>query len=304
MGGFGGALFLAHGAAKPSEVKTSQEPAPKKDADENKQERKKLEGTWRVVSCEINGKKLKDFEGQVVCDAEGKWKQQTGDGTTLEEGTSLIDAGKKPRTIDFTVTKGNEKGTTQLAIYEFLGEDSFRMSISGAERPADFSAKPGKGRTLILQRVTVKQPPADKTDDEAGKPVEDTDLIQGAWRVTKIEMGGGPKAARPDKNEKWTVGAGRIEWSAVRRSVTLSYSLDPAKSPKQIDMEVTEGFGTGARFKGIYKLEKGTLEVCYYLEGKERPTAFAGTDKDGGYIPENPVLLVLKRLPPKEVKKP
>jgi RNA polymerase sigma factor (sigma-70 family) len=270
MGGFGGALFLPHGAARPSEVKSGQEPAPKKDADATKQERKKFEGTWRVVSCEVNGKKLKDFEGQVVYDAEGKWKQQTGDGTTLEEGTSLIDAGKKPRTIDFTVTKGDGKGTTLLAIYEFLGEGRYRVCIGGAERPEDFSTKPGSGRTLnVLQRVAVKKPPVGKKDDEAGKPLKDMDLIQGTWRVTKIEMGGNPKPNLPSKNEKWTVEKDRIKWSEINRPVTLSYSLDPAKNPKQIDMEMVEGFGTGARYKGIYKLEKGTLKCAITSKEKD-----------------------------------
>src|SRR5262249_16790306 len=109
--------------------------------------------------------------------------------------------------------------------------------------------------------------PEDKPVPEAGK---DKDLIQGNWRVTKNEMGRRPRTTRPGANEKWVIEKGRIEWSGVPRPVTLSYSIDPTKNPRHIDMEIVEGVGTGGRFKGIYKLDKDTLEVSYHLEGDER----------------------------------
>jgi hypothetical protein len=46
----------------------------------------------------------------------------------------------------------------------------------------------------------------------------------------------------------------------------VGYSLDPAKNSKQIDMTIMERLGEGAQFKGLYKLDNDTLEVCYYLD--------------------------------------
>jgi uncharacterized protein (TIGR03067 family) len=162
------------------------------------------------------------------------------------------------------------------------------------------------GKVYVWERAGV---PAAKGDPEpednpVPKAVKDEHLIQGNWRVTKVEMGGSPKSTRPGANEQWVVAKGRIQWSGVPRPVTLSYAIDPAKRPRQIDLEIVEGVGTGGRFQGIYQLDKGTLAVCYYLEGKERPTAFAGTDQRGGLLPGNPVLLVLERLPPEAAERP
>jgi RNA polymerase sigma factor (sigma-70 family) len=162
------------------------------------------------------------------------------------------------------------------------------------------------GRVHVWERAGMPAVKADPVpeDNPVPKAVKDEHLIQGNWRVTKVEMGGSPRTTRPGANEQWVVAKGRIQWSGVPRPVTLSYAIDPAKRPRQIDLEIVEGFGTGGRFQGIYRLGKDTLSVCYCLEGKERPTTFAGTDSWGGLLPGNPVLLVLKRLPVEEAGRP
>ena len=50
-------------------------------------------------------------------------------------------------------------------------------------------------------------------------------------------------------------------------------TVDPAKSPKQID--ITREFGTTKKTAlGIYSLDGKTLKICADDSGKERPTAF------------------------------
>jgi uncharacterized protein (TIGR03067 family) len=69
--------------------------------------------------------------------------------------------------------------------------------------------------------------------------------------------------------------------------------MDPGKTPKAIDLTVTEGPQKGQTFHGIYKLEGDTYSVCPNVEpGKDRPTEFA-TRPDSGLM-----LVVWKRVQP------
>lgn len=50
--------------------------------------------------------------------------------------------------------------------------------------------------------------------------------------------------------------------------------LDPSKSPKTIDMTLTEGPNKGAVMLGIYEIDGDTLKACFDPQGKKRPTEF------------------------------
>ena len=51
--------------------------------------------------------------------------------------------------------------------------------------------------------------------------------------------------------------------------------LDPAKSPRAIDITGTKGPDEGKTFLAIYELKGDELKVCYDLSGKSRPAEFA-----------------------------
>jgi uncharacterized protein (TIGR03067 family) len=51
-------------------------------------------------------------------------------------------------------------------------------------------------------------------------------------------------------------------------------TLDPSKSPKTIDVTMTEGPNKGAVMLGIYEFDGDTLKVCFDPQGKKRPTEF------------------------------
>jgi uncharacterized protein (TIGR03067 family) len=50
--------------------------------------------------------------------------------------------------------------------------------------------------------------------------------------------------------------------------------LDPSKSPKAIDVTMTEGPNKGKVMLGIYEFDGDTLKVCFDPQGKKRPTEF------------------------------
>jgi uncharacterized protein (TIGR03067 family) len=122
-----------------------------------KKDRKKYEGTWQVVSLEVDGKQTPEEDARkitVVNEADGKWAIEVG-GKVVARGTSEIDPTKKPKAVDLTVTEGENSGRTTLGIYEFK-DDSRTVCLAqpGKGRPTEFAAPAGSGHILaVLKRV-------------------------------------------------------------------------------------------------------------------------------------------------------
>ena len=126
-------------------------PAPKDD----KEDTKKFEGDWTFTAWESAGQALP----QAALDM-AKWSVK-GDkytfemGEQKEEGTIKLDPAKKPATIDFAITSGNDKGKDQPGIYKVDGDTiTICLARPGAkERPTDFKSTEDNGFIL----VTVKK---------------------------------------------------------------------------------------------------------------------------------------------------
>jgi len=118
-----------------------------------KKDRKQYEGKWRVVLLEINGNKSTEEDAKKITVAnktDGTWILEV-DGKKITEGTSEIDPTRKPKTIDFMETEGDNKGRIVLGIYE-LGDDTRKLCYAqpGKDRPAEFSAPADSGHTLVV----------------------------------------------------------------------------------------------------------------------------------------------------------
>jgi uncharacterized protein (TIGR03067 family) len=116
-----------------------------------KKDRQQIEGTWRIVSLEVNGNKAPDEEARkltVVNGADGTWRLRKED-QEIGKGTSTFDPTKKPKTIDlFSDDDGNAK---YLGIYE-LGEKTRKLCFApaGKERPTEFSSTSGNEHILVM----------------------------------------------------------------------------------------------------------------------------------------------------------
>jgi uncharacterized protein (TIGR03067 family) len=125
-----------------------------------KKDRKMIEGTWRIVSLELNGNKggeddLKKLK--VVNGPDGTWSFHS-DGKEVMKGISTFDPTMKPKTIDFSPIEGESAGKEFLGIYE-LGEKTRKMCFAppGMNRPTEFSSITGSGHIFItLQREKSK----------------------------------------------------------------------------------------------------------------------------------------------------
>lgn len=122
-----------------------------------RRDRKKYAGTWQVVSLEVDGNKAAEDDAKkitVINEADGKWTIEA-EGKVVASGTSVIDPTKRPKTVDLTVTHGEDKGMTALGIYEF-SDDTRRVCLAtaGKERPTEFATRSGSGHILaVLKRV-------------------------------------------------------------------------------------------------------------------------------------------------------
>jgi uncharacterized protein (TIGR03067 family) len=117
-----------------------------------------LQGEWSMVSGEIDGQAMpEEF-------LKGAQRVAKGDETTVTIGGMLfmnakfsVDPAKKPKQIDYQMTGGFTKGKTQLGIYELKGDTvKFCFARPGMDRPTDFTAKKGSGRTLSVWRRVKK----------------------------------------------------------------------------------------------------------------------------------------------------
>lgn len=114
-----------------------------------------FKGTWRMSFKEEDGKKFSEEEIKDIIgtgDGLGKFSVRRGD-KVFGEATVKLDPTSKPKRIDVSFTEGKHKGQTVLGIYE-IDSDAFRVCVArpADERPAEFSAKAGSGRTLIAYK--------------------------------------------------------------------------------------------------------------------------------------------------------
>jgi len=141
-------------------------PAWAEDNDAAKKDKEKLQGEWSMVSGASDGMQIPEEyrkEMKRVC---------KGDELTVSRGEEVImkakitlDASAKPKTIDYDVTDGPNKGKKQLGIYEFDGETvKFCLSAPGDERPKEFSSKEGEKRILSVWKKA--KPAAAKADEK------------------------------------------------------------------------------------------------------------------------------------------
>jgi uncharacterized protein (TIGR03067 family) len=115
---------------------------------------------------------------------------------------------------------------------------------------------------------------AARADDKADVEKE-LKRFQGTWTIESSEAGG--QKAPADQLKDMTVTFDGDKHTVKNASEVIQVGrqkIDPTKSPKTIDVTMTEGPSKGTVMLGIYKFDGDTLTVCFDMEGKKRPTEF------------------------------
>ena len=126
----------------------------------DKQELKKLQGTWVMVSGEVDGtpvpaasvkKSRMRFSGETInLDTPDQSKR------TITAHLKRLDPKKAPPEMDWVRSAGPHAGTTMQAIYEFDGKDRYKVCFdpSGKGRPTAFATGTGGCHVLhVWKRV-------------------------------------------------------------------------------------------------------------------------------------------------------
>lgn len=128
--------------------------------DATRKDRMLLEGTWQVVSLEVNGEKSDPADARklsVVNGADGIWSLRS-EGNEVARGTNSLDASKSPKTIDLVPLDGDKKGELYKGIYE-INEKTRRLCFAPAlmARPTEFATQSGSQWILVtFEKVKAK----------------------------------------------------------------------------------------------------------------------------------------------------
>src|SRR5205814_783799 len=110
------------------------------DDEAARQELKKFQGTWRVVSYVEDGKSKPAKE---INDMELVF---TGDTFAVRRGGEILERGTqklfpKKKALDHTITSGDDKGKTYPGIYQLKGDAlTFCFAPAGGKRPTTFES--------------------------------------------------------------------------------------------------------------------------------------------------------------------
>jgi len=134
-------------------------------------------------------------------------------------------------------------------------------------------------RTLAIGLATTIISLARAEDDALKK---DLAQLQGEWSMVSGVADGRPMPEEMLKqmkrickgDETTTLMGGQLYFKA-------KITIDPSKSPKTIDYEMTEGFTKGKKQLGIYEVDGDSFKSCFGKPGAERPTDFASKPGDG-----------------------
>ncbi len=125
-------------------------------------ELQKFQGTWVMISGEMDGKKVQDahvknsritFVGDKV---EVITPHQNA--ATIIASVVKLDPTKTPKEMHWVYTSGPKAGKTRIAIYEFEGPDQYKICFDpeGRAEPKEFGTKEGSGHIWHTWRRVQK----------------------------------------------------------------------------------------------------------------------------------------------------
>jgi uncharacterized protein (TIGR03067 family) len=131
---------------------------------------------------------------------------------------------------------------------------------------------------LVLSlAVAVAQ---EKKDDAAA----DLKAMVGKWKLEKAELGG-KDALGLLKDLKFEItGPGKYLAQLGEQKDEGTFTVDPSKSPKEMDIKGTGGPNKDKTIPAIYKLDGDTLTIAYELGGGKRPERFESKPDTKQYL--------------------
>ncbi len=130
--------------------------------------------------------------------------------------------------------------------------------------------------------LALPAPPDDALGGEQQK-------LEGNWRMVGIELDGVKQPAEQVRGFSLRFKGGRFDSNMGGQRQTGTYTIDPSKKPKAMDIVPADGPDKGQTRPLIYELDGDTLRICGSEVGKGRPAGFPAKDAKGL------MLMVLRR---------
>lgn len=117
--------------------------------------------------------------------------------------------------------------------------------------------------------------------------------FQGTWTVESQETNGKPAPASDVKGRTIFFGGELFILRKGDEVLQVGVSkVDPTKNPPTINATITKGLYQGETMLGIYQFDGDRLQVCFEIEGVNRPTEFKTAPGEGRFV------AIYRRVPP------
>lgn len=122
----------------------------------------------------------------------------------------------------------------------------------------------------------------------------DQKALQGTWNATAVVDGGTPEYADRVAAIQLKIHDDHYTYDLGDHSFTATFTLNPSRTPKEMDITFWEGPQTGKVMRAIYSLKGDTLQIC--AAPYARPTLFTST------FEQQSILFTFERdLPSKDI---
>jgi uncharacterized protein (TIGR03067 family) len=240
-----------------------------------KSDLKSLQGTWNIVSLEMEGQSMPCGEAAIV--VKGSRFTTTAMGGEYS-GTLQVDEATSPRSFDLTFEAGPEGGNTSYGIYE-LEADTWKicLTLRGGTRPKKFATRAGSGLALeTLKRAAKGKAKAKAPAAElAGEPAPE---LAGEWAMVSAIMSGKPLDPEYVKVGRRIATESELQVRIGPQTVLkAAYAVDRSQTPKQINYRLSDGRSQA----GIWEWDGAQLKTCFASPGQPRPMELVSTPGDG-----------------------
>lgn len=228
----------------------------------------KLQGTWNIVSVEVEGQIYPPAGAQIAIEGDRFVSLNMG---AEFAGAMIVNEAAVPKSFDVLYDEGPHAGKASLGIYEFVGEEwKICLGLAGVGRPEGFVSKPGSGHALEILR---------KHAASAETAVADSDtptVLEGRWRMTACIQDGQPMkkgmvamVKRVFKGNRTTLQIGG------KASSTSRFAIDG----NRIDY-------TDLSQAGIFELSGNSLRSALAEPGGARPEDYSARPGDRRTVSE------------------
>jgi uncharacterized protein (TIGR03067 family) len=132
----------------------------------------------------------------------------------------------------------------------------------------------------VLAGLFVAASIAAAADPKEEAVKKDLKALDGTWHLTDIVKDGKEVPIPPGSAVvELVISDGKYREKVGKDEVEVgTFTVDPSKSPKTMDVMILEGTDKGKKQFGLYELKGDELKVAFAPPGKDRPTALAGKE--------------------------